>query len=55
MMTYLFRVTIAVNGIVQEQYTERMSQAKAWRLSADESAELALMYSDYRVRVEQVD
>ena len=55
MMTYLFQITITVNGVTQEQYTERMSQAQVWRVSADESAELALMYSDYRVRVEQVD
>ena len=55
MTTYLFRFTIIVNGTAQEQYTERMTQAHAWRMMQSESAELAQMYSDYRVRVEQVD
>ena len=55
MNTYVFRFTIIVNGIAQEQYTERMTQARAWRMMQSESAELAQMYSDWRMRVEQVD
>jgi len=55
MTTYQFRITIIINGATQEQYTERMTQASAWRMMQSESAELAQMYSDYRIRVEQVD
>lgn len=55
MMTYQFRITIIVNGAMQEQYTRRMTQAQVWREMQSESAGLAEMYADYRVKVEQVD
>lgn len=55
MMTYLFRITITVNGAEQEQYTRRMTQAQAWREMQTESAELAELYTDWRVKVEQVN
>lgn len=55
MTTHLFRITIIIGGIAQEQYTERMTQASAWRMTQNESAELAQMYADWRVKVEQVD
>ena len=54
-MTYQFRITIIIGGAEQEQYTERMTQDRAWHMMRDEGAELAQMYADWRIRVEQVD